>query len=46
MAILEQVFRDVLRYTNHLQPRQWLIVCLVSILVGLYCLRGLSQKDH
>jgi hypothetical protein len=44
--MLEHVVRDFLRYTQHLQPRQWLLVLLASIVVGFFCLRGMGSRKN
>jgi hypothetical protein len=44
--MLEHIFRDLARYSHNMQPKQWLMLLLASIIVGFFCLRGIGSRKN
>jgi hypothetical protein len=42
--MFQKILRDLLHYGQTMQPRQWLILLGLSIIVGLFCLRGFGSR--
>ncbi len=41
-----QLYQDVLRYANLMDTQQWMLLCLVVIALGLFCMRGFGSRSN
>ena len=42
---MNQLFREVMRFIEHLDAQQWLLLLLGVVLIGLFCMRGFGSRS-
>jgi len=42
---MDDIYREVMRQINHLDPNQWLLVLVGVVILGLFCLRGFGSRS-
>ena len=42
---MSQLFREVMRFIEHLDAQQWLLLLLGVVLIGLFCMRGFGSRS-
>ncbi len=40
-----QLYREVLRYVENMDPQEWLFAFIGVVLLGLICLRGFGSRS-
>ena len=40
-----QLYREAMRFVNHLDMQQWLMLLLGVIVLGFFCLRGFGSRS-
>jgi hypothetical protein len=44
--MLQRILQDLLHYTQNMQPKQWLLLLLVTLVLGMFCLRGMGSRKN
>jgi len=44
--LIENVWREIIRWADRLDTQEWLLVLLGVCLVGLYCMRGFGSRSE
>jgi hypothetical protein len=43
---MSHLYRDVLHMMERLSVQQWMLVLVVAIVVGVFCLRGFGSRSE
>ena len=43
---MHDVYRDLMRYADHLSIQHWLVILLVAVVLGFFCLRGFGSRSN
>jgi hypothetical protein len=42
---MDHLWREIMRYVNHMGPHQWALVLAAMIVVALVCMRGFGSRS-
>ena len=42
---MAELYREALRLVNHMSTQQWLLVAVIGLVIGLFCMRGLGSRS-
>ena len=43
---MNQYFHKVMRFLEHIDPQEWLLVICGVVIVGLVCMRGFGSRRY
>jgi len=46
MDLLQRLYSRILHYAGNLEPHHWIILLVVLILIGLFCLKGFGSRAN
>ncbi len=43
---MSELYQQVMRYASLMDTQQWMLLCLVVIAGGLFCMRGFGSRSN
>jgi disulfide bond formation protein DsbB len=40
-----ELYRETMYLINHMSTQQWLLVAVIGLVIGLFCMRGLGSRS-
>jgi hypothetical protein len=46
MNYLSGLYNELMNYANRLSPQEWVMVLVVTLVLGVLCLRGFGSRSN
>ena len=46
MQYFNDIYYQLVQYANRLSPQQWVVGLTVTLLIGIFCLRGYGSRSN
>jgi hypothetical protein len=46
MQYFNEIYYQLMHYANRLSPQQWVIGLTITLLIGIFCLRGYGSRSN
>lgn len=43
---MEQFYREVMRFIQHMDTQEWVLALIGVVIVGLFCMRGFGSRSN